>query len=643
MAIHGKFGGGGRPDQDPEKLGKLGASKAREPNVTGALARRLGRRPGGAGARGRAPGSRGTTPSGRHVRLQRVVVKVHHSRHKGAKAAGLLRAHVRYLGRDSARGGGGEEAREQRDSRFYDASREGVDAATAVKAWASDRHHFRIIVSPEQGREIPDMTAFVRELMRRVERDLGTGLEWHAVNHFDTDNPHAHVMLRGRRDDGNDLVIAREYVGYGLRRRAQELATELIGERTPEQEARALRAEVTAERYTSLDRHVERRTAGAGGGELTIGTADRLGFTAAEHEAALRRLEFLAALGLAERTRGTWRLEPGWAEKLRELGQRNDVIKSLQKTLGNDAARVQRAHADGTSRPVAGVVVDRGAAGEFDERWYLVVRDAGGALHYGQVRDDEGYRAVAKGAIVELGRSAAADRKLVEATRNRGEVTDSKTGARLAKLARYPSSGVRAGPDGRWEVDAERLSAFLLGPRGSARTDVRVFAPRSLEEQATARAWTWLDRQLYRRDRAYRDGKAWAPPVAVADFERAAEARRLWLVGQGFARRQGDRFTLRTGAARRLAREELAGLGASIKQQGVASVSVVPPGGEARGTYAGTYFLHAGPHAAVRDGDRLLLAPTRRVASMEIGTPARLAGDGRGATRLTRSQEGRAL
>ncbi len=141
---------------------------------------------------------------------------------------------------------------------FYDAAREGVDAKQEAVQWAQDRHHFRLIVSPERGGDIPDMTSYIREVMRRVERDLDTKLQWIAVNHHNTDNPHAHVLLRGKQPDGADLVIPRQYISYGIRDRASDVATELLGERSAQEVQLAKSKEVEAERFTSLDRMIER-------------------------------------------------------------------------------------------------------------------------------------------------------------------------------------------------------------------------------------------------------------------------------------------------------------------------------------------------------------------------------------------------
>ena len=77
-----------------------------------------------------------------------------------------------------------------------------------------------------------DLRAFTRELMKDAERDLGTKLEWVAVDHWNTDNPHVHVLVRGRADDGRDLVISRDYISEGFRQRAAERVALELGPRT---------------------------------------------------------------------------------------------------------------------------------------------------------------------------------------------------------------------------------------------------------------------------------------------------------------------------------------------------------------------------------------------------------------------------
>ena len=87
---------------------------------------------------------------------------------------------------------------------------------------------------------------------------LGTRLDWVAVDHWNTDNPHTHVVLRGKDDTGKDLVISRDYIAEGMRHRAAELATEWLGPRTELEIQRAMQREVDQERWTGLDRTLQR-------------------------------------------------------------------------------------------------------------------------------------------------------------------------------------------------------------------------------------------------------------------------------------------------------------------------------------------------------------------------------------------------
>jgi type IV secretory pathway VirD2 relaxase len=217
--------------------------RRRELSVRAQLARRL------RGFRGKSGRVGQQSFGGR--RLQRVIVKTHVARHKPGKARGSLTRHASYLGRDSASADG-------KPGVFYDGTQQSLDAKEVTAAWAADRHHFRIIISPERGGDIPDMTAYVRDVMRRVEKDLTVagvvepgasgsgGLQWIAINHHNTDNPHAHVVLRGKLEDGRDLVIPRAYLAHGMRTRASEVATEILGERTVEQAREARLKEVVS-------------------------------------------------------------------------------------------------------------------------------------------------------------------------------------------------------------------------------------------------------------------------------------------------------------------------------------------------------------------------------------------------------------
>jgi hypothetical protein len=137
----------------------------------------------------------------------------------GAKAVD----HARYLEKEAAGLDGGE-------VHGFTATKDNVDLKELTKEWSEDRHYFQQILSPEHGDRL-DMQRYVRTVMERYERDLGTSLTWGSVIHYDTEHPHAHVLIRGRDDRGGDLVINREYITHGMRARAMEVATQELGPR----------------------------------------------------------------------------------------------------------------------------------------------------------------------------------------------------------------------------------------------------------------------------------------------------------------------------------------------------------------------------------------------------------------------------
>ena len=133
-----------------------------------------------------------------------------------------------------------------------------VDGRAFAERCEEDRHHFRFIVSPEDAVEMTDLRSFARDLMGQMEKDLGTKLDWVGVDHWNTDNPHVHIILRGRADDGQDLVIARDYIKEGMRARARDLVTQDLGPRTDLDIRRNLERQIEAERWTQLDRQLVR-------------------------------------------------------------------------------------------------------------------------------------------------------------------------------------------------------------------------------------------------------------------------------------------------------------------------------------------------------------------------------------------------
>jgi type IV secretory pathway VirD2 relaxase len=311
--------------------------------------------------------------SGRAFRLdvrQRVIVKALVSRHigKGADRGAALAKHVVYLGRYGA-GAEGDRAE------FFDRDGEGLRPQAETAGWTQDRHHFRFIVSPEHGDRL-ELKPYVREVMARVSADLGEpALNWIATCHYDTDQPHAHILIRGRRGDGRDLVIPRDYIGYGFRARTQEVAQERLGDLSRVDAEKRIWKETQADRFTGFDRRL-----------LASADSDGLvddGVGASDAWAALTRgrLRHLEGLGLAVRSGHRYRLDSAMETKLRTLQARRDVIRTLNQRRLEGATDLRSLDRE----RVRGVVVKSGFHDEAGASPWVIVRDTAGREHYARL------------------------------------------------------------------------------------------------------------------------------------------------------------------------------------------------------------------------------------------------------------------
>lgn len=163
---------------------QLRAAGGKPNKFTGA---RIGR---GAGV-GRVLSSRDRSAG---LRARRIIVKTRIVKLAGKGLDGA-RSHLRYLQRDGT-------TREGERGELYGREREGVDGKAFLDRGSEDRHQFRFIVAPEDGAEYEDLKPLVRRLMADAERDLGTKLDWVAVDHFNTGHPHSHLIVRGVDERG---------------------------------------------------------------------------------------------------------------------------------------------------------------------------------------------------------------------------------------------------------------------------------------------------------------------------------------------------------------------------------------------------------------------------------------------------------
>ena len=212
--------------------------------------------------------------------------------HGAAKAASKsVDAHLRYLERDGV-------DRDGQRGRAYSAVENEADGKAFVERGREDRHQFRFIVAPEDSNEMADLRRFTRDLMRQVEKDLETRLDWIAIDHYNTGHPHTHVIVRGVLEGGGVLNIAGDYIAHGIRYRASELVTLELGHQSELELQAKLKTEVEAERWTRLDKMLATEQAERGLIDLRPGEGATYVFRE-NRGVMIGRVKFLEPYGLS--------------------------------------------------------------------------------------------------------------------------------------------------------------------------------------------------------------------------------------------------------------------------------------------------------------------------------------------------------
>ena len=560
-------------------------------------------------------------------RARRVMVKARLVVHAQAVTYSTA-AHLRYIQRDSV-------TPEGEQSRAYSVTKDVADTDAFEARVRDDRHEFRFIVSPEDAAEIGDLKAFTRDLMGRMEADLGSKLDWVAVDHWNTDNPHAHVMLRGVDETGRDLVIARDYIAHGFRLRASELATDLLGPQTELEMRERMTREVGQERWTGLDRQLAER---ARDGVVDLRGVPADGDGRFRRGLLIGRLQELERLGLAEgQGAGRWILSAAAEPTLRAMGERGDIIRTMQRAMGGAERPLQVFDAAGSSAErVVGRVAAKGLADELQDRGYLVVDGIDGRAHYVALAPGADLSAYPRGGVVEVSgaareprpadRTIAAqvgpdrlyrpDRHLADARRDArpGDDPDGFVAAHVRRLEALRRAGiVERHENGAWRVPADylaRAASFEVERSTGAVVELKSQLPFS--RQARAIGATWLDRALI-------EGAAPAPTGFGADVRTALDERRTFLAENGLATRRGQRLIFARDLLSTLRDREIIEVGRKLSGETGLEHRPVQDGDSVRGVLRRSVMLASGRFAMLDDGVGFSLVPWKPMLEQRLG------------------------
>ena len=572
-------------------------------------------------------------------RQRRVIIKSRIVKLAGNGMRGA-QAHLRYIQRDGV-------TREGQPGQLYSADQDQADGKAFLERGDGDRHQFRFIVSAEDGVEYDDLKPFVRRLMQQMEEDLGTKLDWVAVDHYNTGHPHSHVIVRGKTDRNKDLIIAREYITEGMRERAAEVVRLDLGSRSDYEIEDWLRDEVNQERFTSIDRNLLREQNSEG---LVWATNN----DAFQQSLRAGRLQKLKRLGLAEEAAPSqWRLASELEPTLRRMGERGDIIKAMHRDLAEKGlSRTAADYAiydpsDTGARPITGRLVRRGLSDEINDRHYLIVDGVDGRMHYVEIGRGDATDPIPEGGIVGIvpkrTEPRAVDRTIAEiAAANGGRYSvdihlrhDPNAGADFAEThvrrleaVRRLAGMVEREPDGTWIIapdHLERAAAYERRQAKDAPVVVQMLSALPLNRQLGADGATWLDRELVAD-----------VPVSLRDggfgheVQDALARRRQWLIEQNLARDDRDRTIYRANMLGMLRRRELTRVAGQLSGELGLDYAEVRSGERIEGLYRRSLDLASGRYAVIEKSREFTLVPWRPVLERNLGE--QVSGIARGET-----------
>jgi type IV secretory pathway VirD2 relaxase len=564
--------------------------------------------------------------------MRRVVVKTRYVERAGKN--GKAAAHLRYIQRDGT-------SRDGERGRLYSATEDRADGDAFLDRGKEDPRQFRFIISPEDGTDLTDLTAHTRDLMKQIEADLGTKLDWVAVNHYNTGHPHVHVIVRGKDDLGENLVINGDYLANGIRERASELTTLELGPVTEIEQSRKLSAEIDQDRFTRIDR------------AMTEEADER--FIDLRHEPAeprrqfnrtlrLRRLAKLEKMGLAtEHAPGVWELSERMEPTLRELGERGDIIRNMHKALKADGMERDpmtfQIHEGAPETPIIGRVVDKHLSDELGENLTIVVDGIDGRTHHIPGIAPERLEDTRIGSVIQIGPAEVtarpSDRTItaiaedgiyrpsrhLEQAKFEGRVPggdyEGYVDAHVRRLEALRRAGIVERIDAdQWRIPDDLVSRAAAYDAGRDRqASVRVLSSVDLGKQIGSDGATWLDRRLIHDETADLASTGFGQRV-----REAMDQRREHHIEQGDATRaRNGRIFYRRSLLATLREREVARVGAEMVESKGLPFRAVTDGESVSGKFTGTVQLSSGKFAVVEQSHEFTLVPWRPVIDRQLG------------------------
>jgi len=310
-------------------------------------------------------GARGVFLKEGDIYNRRVIVKASYVLSKNENARKRIRNHINYAGRNTLEV-------EKNAPELYSSEGKVIDVNDKIDDFEEAPHMFNIIISPEDGDKI-DLKYFTREFIKTVEVDLRTKLDWVAGNHFDTNDPHVHLLIKGLDDSGKKLLMTRDYVSRGLRIRASQVINKKLGLRQLEDIVSSLKLEVNKSKKCGLDDIIIKNTHE---GSINVAMVSSEARNDLPKSLIEKRLEFLESKELATKIDAhSWRVNDGFIDELKSIERSTSIIDKLSGILKVNKQDCEILSAKNLEeRTIKGHVVERGYTDDMDEKEYLLIK-----------------------------------------------------------------------------------------------------------------------------------------------------------------------------------------------------------------------------------------------------------------------------
>lgn len=285
------------------------------------------------------------------------------------------KVHGKYLERE-----GGQNVNERGCG--FDESNHKVSISDALNEWQKngDEILYKIIISPEKGSEI-NLKAHTIELVKSMEKDLKYKFNWVAIDHYNTDNPHVHLVIRGVDQNKTKVCIPRDYISSGIRVRSKELATKELGLRTDNDISLQRKRMIEQKRFNYLDKEI-----------IEISNANIITLSNLNEKCnkqtklnLLGRLQYLEQNGFVKQSKKKeWILNKDLKHALDQYQLSSDIVKAKYKHrnfIKNPNLPFVYTTLD-TNQFVEGRVIGSGLHNEDSDNRYILLEGVDQKIHY---------------------------------------------------------------------------------------------------------------------------------------------------------------------------------------------------------------------------------------------------------------------